>query len=151
MNNLVSFRLCSLSDEELIQKLDEQTDKMFKEQKVPSSNIPARPNDDYDLLVGELILRFSDLIKQKPRKSPVKMENSKLLKEIENTINGLRVIRIRRVWNSLEIRISTESGFTNLQVLPIDHIYDSKIVECIRFINDKLDIMEKSKDSDGMV
>ena len=59
MNGLVSFRLCTLTDEELIKKIDQQTDDMFRSQKVPSRNIPARPNEDYDLLVGELIMRFN--------------------------------------------------------------------------------------------
>jgi hypothetical protein len=60
MNAIVSFRLCTLTDEELIQEIDKQTDKIFVEQKIPNRNIPAQPNKDYDLLVGELILRFKD-------------------------------------------------------------------------------------------
>jgi hypothetical protein len=60
MNAIASFRQCTLSDEELIQKLDELTDKMFQEQKVPTRHIPARPNSDYDLLVGELLLRLKE-------------------------------------------------------------------------------------------
>jgi len=29
---------------------------------VPDRNIPARPDEDYDLLVGELTTRFAELI-----------------------------------------------------------------------------------------
>lgn len=61
MNALTSFRLCKLSSHELIEKLDKQTDAMFKTQQLPVRHIPARPNEDYDLLVGELILRFGEL------------------------------------------------------------------------------------------
>lgn len=61
MNAIVSFRLCTLTDDELLRKLDEATDRMFEEQKVPLRHIPAQPNNDYDLLVGELIKRFMDL------------------------------------------------------------------------------------------
>lgn len=60
MNAIASFRLTTLSNEELIKKVDSLTDKMFKEQEVPTRHIPALPNDDYDLLIGELILRLRE-------------------------------------------------------------------------------------------
>ncbi len=60
MNGLVSFRLCNLTNEELIKKVDKQLDNIFIEGKIPSRHIPARPNDDFDLLVGELIMRFGE-------------------------------------------------------------------------------------------
>ena len=62
MNGIVSFRLCTLSDEELIEKVDQGTDEMYKTGKIPARHIPARPDQDYDLLVGELILRFKEKI-----------------------------------------------------------------------------------------
>lgn len=62
MNAIVSFDLCRLSDEELISKIDSLTDEMFQNQKVPVRHIPARPNADYDLLIGELLKRFSNKI-----------------------------------------------------------------------------------------
>ena len=61
MNALASFRLCKLHSLELIDKLDNQTDEMFKTQQIPTRHIPTRPDSDYDLLVGELILRFKEL------------------------------------------------------------------------------------------
>ena len=57
MNSLVSFRLCKLSTPELLEKVDKLTDEMYQKQEVPTRHIPARPDSDYDLLVGELILR----------------------------------------------------------------------------------------------
>ena len=60
----VSFNLCMLSDSELIEKVDKLTDEMFTTQKVPARHIPARPNDDYDLLVKELIRRFHNMTKK---------------------------------------------------------------------------------------
>ena len=63
MNAITSFRLCTLSDKDLLNKVDKLTDKIFTEQKIPSRHVPARPNEDYDLLVGELILRFNQLLK----------------------------------------------------------------------------------------
>ena len=62
MNRLVSFNLCTLTDEELLKKVDEQTDNIYKAGKIPSRNVPARPNEDYDLLVGELVKRFSNRV-----------------------------------------------------------------------------------------
>lgn len=64
MNAITSFRLCKLTDEELIQKVDQLTDEMFQNQIVPTRHIPARPNQDYDLLVGELLLRFQEKTKE---------------------------------------------------------------------------------------
>jgi hypothetical protein len=60
MNAITSFRKCTLSNEDLLQKVDEGTDNMYKKGKIPDRQIPARPDDDYDLLVGELILRFKE-------------------------------------------------------------------------------------------
>lgn len=58
MNAIVHFRKCTLSDKELLDAVDAATDKMFQDGKLPSRHIPARPNEDYDLLVGELVMRF---------------------------------------------------------------------------------------------
>ena len=63
MNAIVSFRKCTLTDEDLVRAVDELTDKMYQTGEIPSRQIPARPDKDYDLLVGELILRFSEKIK----------------------------------------------------------------------------------------
>lgn len=63
MNAIAGFRQCTLSDEELLALIDKKTDDIFVKQEVPTRNIPAMPNEDYDLLVGELILRFKDKIK----------------------------------------------------------------------------------------
>lgn len=62
MNAIVSFRLCKLSHEELLKKVDAMTDEMYKNGKIPAAHIPARPDEDYDLLVGEMIKRFQELI-----------------------------------------------------------------------------------------
>lgn len=65
MNAICQFRKCTLSDDELIKKVDQLTDGIYKNGQIPTRNIPARPDDDYDLLVGELILRFAER-KNKP-------------------------------------------------------------------------------------
>ena len=65
MNSIASFRLNTLTDNELLEKIDNLTDDMFKDQKVPLRHIPARPNADYDLLIGELLIRFKELINKK--------------------------------------------------------------------------------------
>jgi len=61
MNGITQFRKTTLSNEELILKIDSLTDEMFKNQKVPTRHIPAQPNEDYDILIGELLLRFKEL------------------------------------------------------------------------------------------
>jgi hypothetical protein len=56
---LVQFRLCTLSDRELAEAVAEQLKKMYEPTvSVPTRHIPARPNQDFDLLVAELIVRF---------------------------------------------------------------------------------------------
>ena len=62
MNAIVQFRKCTLTDDELLKKVDSLTDEMyFKTHEVPMRRIPARPDEDYDLLIGELIVRFREL------------------------------------------------------------------------------------------
>lgn len=60
MNAIVSFGLCTLSDEDLADKVDQMTDEMYEKGDVHLRHVPARPNQDYDLLVGELCKRFKD-------------------------------------------------------------------------------------------
>jgi hypothetical protein len=62
MNTIAMFRKCTLTNEELVQKVDKLTDKMYLDRRIPDRQIPARPNDDYDLLIGELLIRFNSLI-----------------------------------------------------------------------------------------
>lgn len=56
---LVSFRLCTLTDDELAQKCAAMLEQLYKDPlRTISRQIPARPNDDFDLLFGEMIRRF---------------------------------------------------------------------------------------------
>jgi len=61
MRVTVQFRKCTLKDQELIEKIDGMTDQIFIKKEVPLRYFPGKPNEDYDLLVGELIMRFIDL------------------------------------------------------------------------------------------
>lgn len=55
---ICNFRLCTLSDKDLAEKVASGLNRMYESPfKVPSRSIPARPNADFDLLVGELIVR----------------------------------------------------------------------------------------------
>jgi len=61
MNAIVKFRKCTLSDRELVERIDIAIDKMYSDSgEIPRISIPARPNNDFDLLVGELLFRFAD-------------------------------------------------------------------------------------------
>ena len=81
MNQIVSFRLCTLTDDELIEAVDKATDKMFTDGKVPSLAVPAKPNEHYDLLVGELMVRF------KERLESAEIKQKDLLKEYTDWLN----------------------------------------------------------------
>jgi len=63
MNSLVKFRLCTLTDEELLKAVDAKTDELSKAGTF-TLPVPARPNEDYDLLVGELVFRFNEHLKR---------------------------------------------------------------------------------------
>ena len=62
---LIQFRKCTLSDEDLAELVAECLCKMYEEPvSVPTRQIPARPNEDFDLLVGELVVRFMEKTKK---------------------------------------------------------------------------------------
>ena len=65
MNALSGFRLCALSDEALAKKVEDITDRIYLsgyagEKVLPPTSIPAKPDEDYDLLIAELIIRFRE-------------------------------------------------------------------------------------------
>lgn len=65
MNGIVGFRKCTLTDSELIKKVDKLVDGMYKPPcSIPARHIPAKPDDDFDLLIGELLVRFNERIKE---------------------------------------------------------------------------------------
>lgn len=92
MNAIASFRKCSLSTIELIAKIDVKTDVMFKSQKIPTRHIPAQPNEDYDLLIGELVLRV--------------MEFEKFVNIVENTLNHIEKTKDTESLSDLKKRVS---------------------------------------------
>lgn len=69
MNAIVRFRMCQLNDEELLKKIDMLTDSMYQTGRIPDRRIPARPDDDYDLLVGELIKRYEEVVRREKIKT----------------------------------------------------------------------------------
>jgi hypothetical protein len=88
MNRIIGFRSCKLSNTELFDKVDKQTDEIFKNGNIPQLHVPARPNHDYDLLIGELLLRFLSMEKENEifkkdlnTMTAVKRENATLLAE----------------------------------------------------------------------
>jgi hypothetical protein len=64
MNTIATFRKCVLSDDALMRLVDRMTDEIYTTGKLPTRHIPAKPDDDYNLLVGELILRFRDALER---------------------------------------------------------------------------------------
>jgi hypothetical protein len=63
MNQIAEFRKCTLPNDELLKRVDKAFDSIYRTGQIPSRHIPARPDEDLDLLVGELILRFMDMEK----------------------------------------------------------------------------------------
>lgn len=61
MNAITKFRLCTLTDDELLGAVDAATDQMYQTGRIPDRHIPARPDADFDLLIGELICRFIEV------------------------------------------------------------------------------------------
>ncbi len=87
MNTLVDLAedKFTLSDEELLKKVDKMTDKIYAVNdsvRLPSHiyrHIPARPNEDYDLLVGRLIRKFQQLQKEKDKLKKAGLEATNLI------------------------------------------------------------------------
>ncbi len=65
---LIQFRKCTLTDKPLAEAVASGLNKMYSEPvSVPSRHIPARPDEDFDLLVGEMVVRFlekTEVLKQ---------------------------------------------------------------------------------------
>ncbi len=60
---LVQFSLCKLENKQLCERVAEALNKMYTTGDLPSRHIPAQPDKDFDLLVAELIVRFSEQAK----------------------------------------------------------------------------------------
>ena len=61
MNNLIGYNNCTLTDKELIELVDNHVDNMYKTGRIPRRHLPAKPNSDFDLVLGELLQRFNNL------------------------------------------------------------------------------------------
>lgn len=57
---LSNFRLCTLDDDTLLHRVTTAMFEMYITGEIPSRHIPARPDQDFDLLLGELVLRFQN-------------------------------------------------------------------------------------------
>lgn len=91
MNSIVKFRKCTLSHKQLIETVDEAVDFMYLSGKIPDRYIPARPDEDYDLITGELIYRFDKAVelltkaKDETKRTcdSLNIENYDLIQELE--------------------------------------------------------------------
>ncbi len=61
MIRLFKFGHCFLTDEVLICRIEELTQKMYKENEVPQVHTLPNANYDYDVLIAELIHRYETL------------------------------------------------------------------------------------------
>ena len=105
---LCGFRLCTLTDEELLQRIAFGLQAMYSEPaSVPTRNIPARPNEDFDLLVGELMIRFMYAIGEEnipynaPTFIPDRLENSSELIKIDESYKSNLLVQDQNVANQL--------------------------------------------------
>lgn len=57
---LIQFRKCTLGNKELAEKVAQKLNQMYSDGKIPSRQIPAEPDEDFDLILGELIVRFME-------------------------------------------------------------------------------------------
>jgi DNA repair exonuclease SbcCD ATPase subunit len=112
MNTIVNFRKCTLSDEELLNKVDQLTDQIYQDGKIPARHIPARPDDDYDLLVGELIFRYHNRqeksinhwMDQALRKSQELADKAKRIKELEAQLDNVKDICSDQMSNFVAVK-----------------------------------------------
>ena len=65
---LIQFRKCTLTDKQLAEAAAAWLERIYTPPiQVPVRNVPARPDEDFDLVIGELIYRFSQLIEQQKK------------------------------------------------------------------------------------
>lgn len=63
LSSILNFSKSTLSDYDLAQKVLEQLERMYEPPYiVPYRSIPALPDEDFDLLVGSLIIRFLEKV-----------------------------------------------------------------------------------------
>jgi len=55
---LCNFGLCDLSDHELAARVSAGMEQVYESGKVPARRVPADPNSELDLLIGEMTRRF---------------------------------------------------------------------------------------------
>lgn len=99
MDRVVSFRKCTLTNQQLLNKVDEMTNGLYdvkhksERDRILTRHIPAKPNSDYDLLIGELVLRFKEMNKavqgvlKRYNESPGEMHLPDYIKNLEKLIN----------------------------------------------------------------
>ena len=91
---LVGFRLCKLDNEELARCVAEGLNKMYDTGKLPDRHIPARPDQDFDLLLGELIVRFNELTDAYKYDEVIEA-----LQALHDVQNGPPLIKYEKDWN----------------------------------------------------
>lgn len=82
MNSIANFRKCTLSNKELLERVDIHTDNIYQLVEIPPRHIPALPDRDFDLLVGELMLRFKEM----------EEVNEKVTKKLDIAMNAFEKI-----------------------------------------------------------
>lgn len=81
---LIQFRKCTLTDKPLAEAVAAGLVEMYKEPvSVPIRHIPARPDEDFDLLVGEIVVRFLEKLELPQEIETLKSENAKLRELID--------------------------------------------------------------------
>lgn len=60
---------------------------MYQDGKVPVREIPARPNEDYDSLVGELILRFTEFVGMDRKEAVIITDEVNKLKQFKKYVH----------------------------------------------------------------
>ena len=73
---IVGFGLCTLTNKELLEKISNHMTELYEVGSIPTRHIPARPNEDFDLLIGELMVRYH-------RVAIEDTETEEILKELE--------------------------------------------------------------------
>jgi hypothetical protein len=85
LNSISGFRKCTLTNKELISKVDIHVDNIYQLGEIPSRCIPARVDEDFDLLAGELLLRFQEADKEISEGK----EKIKLAEDLLHKLNNL--------------------------------------------------------------
>lgn len=112
---------CSLNDQQLINAVFHWCDDLCMGKRNWIMSIPAMPDEDPDMLIGELLSRFKQLMSRAP---DLEAENQRLRRLLKNVTDGFE--ELNRVCNDCHLLVTPEY---NANVILIEDVKQALVHE----------------------